>query len=108
MAPNKNRPLNDELLRGSAFAVGDAKPWDRLLDVPLKKGSNQFTNVYTTIEDMPEGQIRKELRRRALAVLVDESDRTSQEAGCYRRSRASRTGPVTIGPGLTLRGSGPL
>ena len=44
VAANKDRPLNDELLRGSALAVGDAKYWDRPLDVPLKKGSNQFTN----------------------------------------------------------------
>jgi hypothetical protein len=44
VAANKNRPLNDGLLRGSAFAVDDAKHWDRPLDVQLKKGSNQFTN----------------------------------------------------------------
>ena len=34
---NKNRMLNDELLRGTAFAVGDAKYWDRPLDVSLRR-----------------------------------------------------------------------
>jgi type I restriction-modification system DNA methylase subunit len=41
---NKDRPLNDELLRGSAFAVGDAKHWDRRLDVSLKGRGDPFTN----------------------------------------------------------------
>ena len=36
LAANKNKTLDDERLRGSAFAVGDAKYWDRPLDVALK------------------------------------------------------------------------
>ncbi len=39
VAANKNRPLNNGLLRGSAFAVDDAKHWDRPLDVQLKKAA---------------------------------------------------------------------
>src|SRR5215204_1193787 len=41
---NKDQTLSDEVLRGKAFAVGDAKYWERQLDVPLKKGSDAFTN----------------------------------------------------------------
>jgi hypothetical protein len=41
---NKDRTLSDEVLRGKSFAVGDAKYWERPLDVPLKKGSDAFTN----------------------------------------------------------------
>ncbi len=42
---NKDRTLNDELLRGSAFAVGDAKFWDRPLDASLKgRDKDAFTN----------------------------------------------------------------
>ena len=44
VAANKNRSLNEELLRGSAFAVGDAKYWERPLDVSLKGKGNPFTN----------------------------------------------------------------
>ncbi len=38
---NKGRTLNEELLRGSAPAVGDAKYWDRPLDVSLKGGKGK-------------------------------------------------------------------
>jgi type I restriction-modification system DNA methylase subunit len=42
---NKNKKLNETLLEGRAFAVGDAKYWDRPLDVSLKRvGSEPFTN----------------------------------------------------------------
>jgi hypothetical protein len=42
---NKNLTLNDELLASSAFAVGDAKYWDRLLDASLKgRTQDAFTN----------------------------------------------------------------
>ncbi len=41
---NKNRPLTDELLQAKSFAVGDAKYWERPLDVSLKKGGDTFTN----------------------------------------------------------------
>jgi hypothetical protein len=41
---NKDRTLTDELLRGNSFAVGDAKFWDRRLDVSVKKGSAAFSN----------------------------------------------------------------
>jgi hypothetical protein len=40
---NKNRSLNEELLRGSIFAVGDAKYWDRPPDVSLKGKGDPFT-----------------------------------------------------------------
>jgi hypothetical protein len=36
VAANKDRTLTDELLSGSAFAVADAKYWERPLDVSLK------------------------------------------------------------------------
>ena len=41
---NKNRTLDDELLRGRAFAVGDAKHWDRPLDASLKGRGDLFSN----------------------------------------------------------------
>jgi hypothetical protein len=41
---NKNRTLHDELLRGGAFAVGDAKYWDRQLDVSFKGRGDAFTS----------------------------------------------------------------
>ncbi|MGH3148440.1 MAG: hypothetical protein ACRDTR_21880, partial [Rubrobacter sp.] len=45
VAANKDRTLDDEALRGAVFAVGDAKYWDRPLDVALKgKAKDPFTN----------------------------------------------------------------
>jgi hypothetical protein len=41
---NKGRTLDDEALVGRAFAVGDAKYWDRPLDVKAKGKSDSFTN----------------------------------------------------------------
>jgi hypothetical protein len=42
---NKKQKLTDTLLEGRAFAVGDAKYWDRPLDVSLKRaGGDPFTN----------------------------------------------------------------
>jgi type I restriction-modification system DNA methylase subunit len=42
---NKKKKLNDTLLAGQAIAVGDAKAWDRPLDVSLKSvGGDPFTN----------------------------------------------------------------
>jgi hypothetical protein len=44
---NKDTALTDELLRGRAFAVGDAKFWERPLDVSLKgrgSGRDAFSN----------------------------------------------------------------
>src|SRR5579883_1498554 len=42
---NRGKKLNELLLEGRAFAVGDAKHWDRPLDVSLKsQGSDHFTN----------------------------------------------------------------
>ncbi|MEO7910958.1 MAG: hypothetical protein ABIV47_15045, partial [Roseiflexaceae bacterium] len=44
-AANKNKTLDEALLQGHAFAVGDAKYWDRPLDSTLKSaGGDQFTN----------------------------------------------------------------
>jgi hypothetical protein len=45
LALNKNKPVDADLLRQSAFAVGDAKSWDRPLDKALAgKGSDPFSN----------------------------------------------------------------
>ena len=45
VAANKGRTLTDESLRGSAFAVADAKYWERPLDISLKGGSRDaFSN----------------------------------------------------------------
>jgi hypothetical protein len=45
VAANKGGTLTDESLRGSAFAVADAKYWERPLDVSLKGGSRDaFSN----------------------------------------------------------------
>jgi len=42
---NKTRTLTDEILHGRAFAVGDAKFWERPLDASLKgKGRDAFSN----------------------------------------------------------------
>jgi hypothetical protein len=41
---NKGRTLDDKLLADSAFAVGDAKYWDRPLDVSLKGRGDPFNN----------------------------------------------------------------
>ncbi len=42
---NKGKKLNEARLQGHAFAVGDAKYWDRPLDVSLKSmGGDPFTN----------------------------------------------------------------
>jgi len=42
---NKGKRLDDHLLQGRAFAVGDAKYWDRPLDITSKKtGSDPFSN----------------------------------------------------------------
>lgn len=45
VASNKGRTLTDESLKGRAFAVADAKYWERPLDVSLKGGSKDaFSN----------------------------------------------------------------
>lgn len=45
LVANKKKKLNDTLLAGQAIAVGDAKAWDRPLDVSLKRvGGDPFTN----------------------------------------------------------------
>ena len=42
---NKGRKLNEMLLQSRALAVGDAKYWDRPLDISLKRaGGDPFTN----------------------------------------------------------------
>lgn len=59
---NKDRRLTDDLLAGSSFAVGDAKFWERPLDVSLKsKSRDAFSNgkdsEYKTapVATMPSG-----------------------------------------------------
>src|SRR5262245_60486883 len=45
LTTNKNKTLDEAALQGKAFAVGDAKAWDRPLDVTLKQaGGDLFTN----------------------------------------------------------------
>ena len=45
LAANKNRTLDEELLAGKSFAIGDTKYWDRPLDVALKgKRKGSLTN----------------------------------------------------------------
>jgi type I restriction-modification system DNA methylase subunit len=45
LVANKGQKLNETLLQGRALAVGDAKYWDRPLDISLKRtGSDPFTN----------------------------------------------------------------
>lgn len=45
LAVNKNKVLTDALLHGGGVAVGDAKYWDRPLDVAIKaQGGDPFTN----------------------------------------------------------------
>lgn len=46
---NKNRQLNEALLR-NAFAVGDAKYWDRPLDVAMRTSSDPFSNKNPTYQ----------------------------------------------------------
>src|SRR5215203_656476 len=41
---NAGKVLDDELLSSRAYAVGDAKRWDRPLDVALKEGGDAFAN----------------------------------------------------------------
>jgi hypothetical protein len=42
---NKNRTLDEALLQSKAFAVGDAKYWERPLDQNLKRANvDAFTN----------------------------------------------------------------
>jgi len=45
LAANKGKKLNEGLLKGRALAVGDAKYWDRPLDMSLKRvGGDLFDN----------------------------------------------------------------
>jgi hypothetical protein len=44
LVANKGRKLTDSLLQGRAYAVGDAKHWDRPLDISLTVGSDFFNN----------------------------------------------------------------
>src|SRR5262249_48750765 len=45
LAANKNKTLDETLLQNRAFAVGDAKYWERPLDVTLKQaGGDLFSN----------------------------------------------------------------
>jgi hypothetical protein len=41
---DKGRTLHEGRLSGRAYAVGDAKRWDRPLDIPLKEGKRIFGN----------------------------------------------------------------
>lgn len=41
---NKGKTLNETLLQTSAFAVGDAKYWERPLDIAIRTGSDPFNN----------------------------------------------------------------
>lgn len=49
---NKDRPLTDELLNGTAFAVGDAKFWERPLDISLKgAGQGRSRDAFSNGKD---------------------------------------------------------
>lgn len=67
---------------------GDERPnLTREQDEELRRlimRSDALTNAYTTIEDIPEGQIREDVRRRILGVLVDEHERAEEEANRYK------------------------
>jgi type I restriction-modification system DNA methylase subunit len=41
---NRGKTLDEDLLQAKAYAVGDAKRWDRPLDIPLKESEDPFTN----------------------------------------------------------------
>ncbi len=43
---HKNQVLNDTLLQAGGLAIGDAKHWDRPLDVTLKTGGDFFSNKH--------------------------------------------------------------
>ncbi len=45
---------------------------------------DELNNSFTTIEDVPEGQITEDARRRTLAFLVEERERAHEEFGQYR------------------------
>src|SRR5215203_1849783 len=47
---NKGKILDEDILRSKAYAVGDAKRWDRPLDVPLKEGEDPFDNRNPTFQ----------------------------------------------------------
>lgn len=40
----KGKTLDDALLKSAAFAVGDAKYWDRPLDIAIRTGADPFNN----------------------------------------------------------------
>ena len=44
LVANKGKTLNEALLAPGAFAVGDAKAWDRALDVAIKTGGDALNN----------------------------------------------------------------
>jgi hypothetical protein len=41
---DRGKTLDEDLLQAKAYAVGDAKRWDRPLDIPLKESEDPFTN----------------------------------------------------------------
>ena len=67
---------------------GDERPnLTREQDEELRRlmmRSDALTNAYTTIEGMPEGRIREDVRRRMLGVLVGEHELAEEEASRYK------------------------
>jgi hypothetical protein len=50
----------------------------------LMRRSDELTNAFTTVEDVPEGQIREARRGRILSVLVEERERASEAVDRYK------------------------
>jgi hypothetical protein len=71
-----------------AARKGDERPnLTREQDEELRRlirRSDELNNAFTTVEDVPEGQIREERRGRILSVLVEERERASEAVDRYK------------------------
>jgi hypothetical protein len=56
---------------------------DETLRSLIRRG-DALNDAYTTIEDIPEGQVEEERRRRILGVLVEERERANAEHKRYK------------------------
>ena len=50
----------------------------------LMRRSDGLVDAYTTIEDVPEGQIEEDVKRRILGVLANEQDLAQEEFDRYK------------------------
>ena len=69
-----------ERVRGSSRR---ARPW-------LIRRSDALTTAYTILEDALEGEISSDAKRRALGVLIEESERATEEAHRYQEELGIR------------------